>query len=79
MDALWSPRSWSLVEQRGDAIDNADIEARNCWSDQEEAEVEAFLQATIPPTPAIVVVGRINEWRSVLDWYKGALRESAIG
>ena len=43
------------------------------------SEVEAFLQATIPPTPAIVVVGRINEWRSVLDWYKGALRESAIG
>src|SRR5438105_1405587 len=41
--------------------------------------IDVLLNETGPPTPAIVVVGRINEWRSVLDWYKGALRESAIG
>jgi uroporphyrin-III C-methyltransferase len=41
--------------------------------------VARFLVRTEPPTPAIVVVGRVAEWRQVLDWYKGALRESAIG
>jgi uroporphyrin-III C-methyltransferase len=41
--------------------------------------VETFLSETDPPTPAIVVVGRIAEWRSMLDWYHGALRESRIG
>ena len=43
------------------------------------ASVPAFLARARPPTPAIVVVGRIGELRSMLDWYKGALRESAIG
>jgi uroporphyrin-III C-methyltransferase len=43
------------------------------------AGVPRFLDETEPPTPAIVVVGRIGEWRSVLDWYKGTLRESTIG
>jgi uroporphyrin-III C-methyltransferase len=41
--------------------------------------VDAFLAATDPPTPAIVVVGRIAQWRQVLDWYRGALAENPIG
>ncbi len=41
--------------------------------------IDAFLANGEPPTPAIVVVGRIAQWRSVLDWYKGTLRESVIG
>jgi uroporphyrin-III C-methyltransferase len=41
--------------------------------------VDAFLAANTPPTPAIVVVGRIAEWRRVLDWYHGALAENPIG
>jgi hypothetical protein len=32
-----------------------------------------------PPTPAIVVVGHAAGWRSLLDWYKGAIRDNAIG
>jgi uroporphyrin-III C-methyltransferase len=41
--------------------------------------VDRFLVANEPPTPAIVVVGRISEWRRVLDWYRGALAENPIG
>lgn len=32
-----------------------------------------------PPTPAIVVVGRAADWRTLLDWYKGPLRENPVG
>ena len=39
----------------------------------------AFVAANEPPTPAIVVVGRAADWRSLLDWYKGPLRENPIG
>jgi uroporphyrin-III C-methyltransferase len=42
-------------------------------------EVDAFLAAYAPPTPAIVVIGRIADWRSVLDWYSEAMRENRIG
>ena len=35
--------------------------------------------ANEPPTPAIVVVGRAADWRSLLDWYKGPLRENPVG
>ncbi len=38
-----------------------------------------FIAAQAPPTPAIVVVGHASDWRGVLDWYKGALRENPIG
>ncbi len=31
--------------------------------------VDAFLETNTPATPAIVVVGRISEWRAILDWY----------
>lgn len=41
--------------------------------------VDAFLKANTPATPAIVVVGRISEWRPVLDWYDGRLKENPIG
>ena len=39
----------------------------------------AFVAANDPPTPAIVVVGRAADWRSLLEWYKGPLRENPIG
>ena len=42
-------------------------------------DVSGFLRENAPPTPAIVVVGRIAEWRAMLDWYKDALRENPIG
>jgi len=38
-----------------------------------------FLRTNDPPTPALVVVGHAADWREVLDWYKGALRENPIG
>jgi siroheme synthase len=43
------------------------------------AEARAFVAAQEPPTPAIVVVGRAADWRTLLDWYKGPLRESPVG
>lgn len=42
-------------------------------------EVKAFLDNNELATPAIVVLGRIVEWRSILDWYQGGLRENPIG
>ena len=42
-------------------------------------EVGAFLAAEAPPTPAIVVAGRVVAWRDILDWYKDNLRENAVG
>jgi uroporphyrin-III C-methyltransferase len=38
-----------------------------------------FLAHNDPPTPAIVVVGRVNRWRELLGWFEGALRESSVG
>ncbi|MFZ5675918.1 MAG: uroporphyrinogen-III C-methyltransferase [Pseudomonadota bacterium] len=42
-------------------------------------QVREFLNRTELPTPAIVILGPIAEWRSVLDWYQGALRENPVG
>jgi uroporphyrin-III C-methyltransferase len=42
-------------------------------------DVEAFLERHAPETPAIVVVGRVEHWRAILDWYDAAARESPIG
>ena len=41
--------------------------------------VKDFLAFMTPPTPAIVVVGPLSEWRQTLDWYGSALRENKIG
>jgi siroheme synthase len=41
--------------------------------------VDDFLTTTDPPTPAIVVIGRIADWRPLLDWYKDGLRDNPIG
>jgi uroporphyrin-III C-methyltransferase len=41
--------------------------------------VEVFLENHSPPTPAIVVVGRVGEWRALLDWYRGRLLENTVG
>jgi len=42
-------------------------------------EVNAFLDHNELATPAIVVLGLIVEWRSILDCYQGGLRENPIG
>ena len=39
----------------------------------------AFVAENNPPTPAIVVVGHASDWREMLDWYSGSLRENSIG
>ena len=38
-----------------------------------------FLETNTPPTPAIVVVGKVSRWREMLDWYVEGLRESTVG
>ena len=43
------------------------------------AEAAAFAAVNDPPTPAIVVVGHASDWRQLLDWYKGPLRENPVG
>jgi uroporphyrin-III C-methyltransferase len=42
-------------------------------------EAKTFLAENEIATPAIVVLGQVAEWRSVLDWYQGGLRENPIG
>ena len=42
-------------------------------------EAKAFLDENEIATPAIVVLGQVAEWRAVLDWYQGGLRENPIG
>ena len=43
------------------------------------AQAGIFVKDNDPPTPAIVVVGHAADWRGLLDWYKGPLRENPIG
>lgn len=38
-----------------------------------------FVRDNDPPTPAMVIVGHASDWRPMLDWYQGSLRENAIG
>jgi uroporphyrin-III C-methyltransferase len=42
-------------------------------------EVEAFLAHNTPETPAIVVAGKVEHWRGILDWFDAPARESPIG
>jgi uroporphyrin-III C-methyltransferase len=42
-------------------------------------EVEVFLAHNTPETPAIVVAGKVEHWRSILDWFDAPARESPIG
>ncbi len=41
--------------------------------------VKTYLARHELATPAIVVLGPIAQWRAILDWYQGALRENPIG
>ena len=41
--------------------------------------VDGFLAREEPPTPAIVVLGHIADWRPLLDWYRGDLKDNPIG
>ena len=49
------------------------------WKAPALGDVDEFLRTNTPATPAIVVVGRISEWRPILDWYDDALKENPIG
>jgi uroporphyrin-III C-methyltransferase len=42
-------------------------------------EAKAFQAENEIVTPAIIVLGEVAEWRAVLDWYQGTLRENPIG
>jgi len=42
-------------------------------------DVEAFLARNTPDTPAIVVAGKVETWRAILEWYDDTARESPIG
>jgi uroporphyrin-III C-methyltransferase len=42
-------------------------------------EAKVFLAENEIATPAIVVLGEVAEWRAILDWYQGGLRENRIG
>jgi uroporphyrin-III C-methyltransferase len=42
-------------------------------------EARSFVAENEIATPAIVVLGEVAEWRAVLDWYRGELRENPIG
>ena len=42
-------------------------------------DVESFVQTNQPATPAIVVVGKVEGWRQILDWYSENHRENPIG
>jgi uroporphyrin-III C-methyltransferase len=42
-------------------------------------EVDSFLERHTPETPAIVVAGKVEHWRAILDWYDAPARESPIG
>jgi uroporphyrin-III C-methyltransferase len=41
--------------------------------------VAAYLATHEPPTPAMVIVGKVGQWRVLLDWYKGPLLENKVG
>jgi uroporphyrin-III C-methyltransferase len=42
-------------------------------------DVDSFLAHNTPETPAIVVAGKVEHWRAILDWYDAPARESPIG
>nr|WP_245944871.1 uroporphyrinogen-III C-methyltransferase [Pelagibacterium lacus] len=42
------------------------------------ADIGQLILADIP-TPAIVVLGPVSNYRAALDWYRGALRENSLG
>jgi uroporphyrin-III C-methyltransferase len=42
-------------------------------------DIETFLAHNAPETPAIIVVGKVDGWREILDWYHDTERENPIG
>lgn len=73
-----------LMSGGRDADDTVTIVSNATLPHQEVHETclrsaKEFLATTTPPTPAIVVLGRLSEWRRTLDWYGEALRENKIG
>jgi uroporphyrin-III C-methyltransferase len=59
-------------------ISNATLPAQEVH-ETDLAGVRDYLRTHAPGTPALVVVGNLVPWRSVLDWYGKALRENKIG
>lgn len=73
-----------LMSSGRDADDTVTIVSNATLPQQEVHEtrlgaVKEFLASQTPSTPAIVVLGRLSEWRQALDWYGRALRENKIG
>jgi uroporphyrin-III C-methyltransferase len=74
----------ALLEGGRDRDDTVMILSRATLPQQEVYEttlagVKECLDRHAPPTPAIVVIGRLSGWRKTLDWYQSALRENRIG
>jgi uroporphyrin-III C-methyltransferase len=74
----------ALLEGGRDRDDTVTILSRATLPQQEVhettlARVREYLDQHEPPAPAIVVIGRLAEWRKTLDWYQSALRENRIG
>jgi uroporphyrin-III C-methyltransferase len=71
----------ALIEGGRDRDDPVTIVANATMPNQQvvETTLGGVGELNDLPTPAIVVVGRIAEWRRVLDWYHGALAENPIG
>jgi uroporphyrin-III C-methyltransferase len=59
-------------------ISNASMPQQTVLSTTLEG-VPDFLAREEPVTPAIVVIGHASDWRSVLDWYRGSLKDNPIG
>jgi uroporphyrin-III C-methyltransferase len=71
----------ALIEGGRDLDDPVTIVANATMPNQQvvETTLGGVGELNDLPTPAIVVVGRVAEWRRVLDWYHGALAENPIG
>jgi uroporphyrin-III C-methyltransferase len=59
-------------------ISNATMPSQEVW-ETTLGGVAQWLETHQPPVPAIVVVGKVAQWRALLDWYKGSLLENKVG
>ncbi len=59
-------------------VSNATLQQQSVI-DTHLSEVAEICATTEIPTPAIIVIGPVNQYRDRLDWYTPALRESGFG
>lgn len=65
-------------EDRVAIVSNASLKQQSVI-DCRLGEVEAVCSDREIPTPAIIVIGPVSQYRDRLDWYQPALRESGFG